>query len=56
MPSNNKEYQSSYYQKNKQRLLVKNNEFIFCDVCQCNIRRCYLQIHNQTAKHNKILK
>jgi hypothetical protein len=56
MPSNSKEYQSEYYQKNKNIIKEKNNEFIFCDVCQCNIRRCYLKIHNETSKHNKIPK
>jgi hypothetical protein len=54
MPSNSKQYQQDYYQKNKNIIKEKNNEFIFCDVCQCNIRRCYLKIHNQTSKHNKI--
>jgi hypothetical protein len=54
MPSNSKEYQQDYYQKNKNIIKTKNNEFIFCDVCQCNIRRCYLKIHNETSKHNKI--
>jgi hypothetical protein len=54
MPSNSKEYQTDYYQKNKNIIKAKNNEFVFCDVCQCNVRRCYLKIHNETSKHNKI--
>jgi hypothetical protein len=56
MPSNDKQYQQDYYQKNKNIIKAKNNEFIFCDVCQCNVRRCYLKIHNETSKHNKIPK
>lgn len=44
-------YSKEYYLKNKQRILTRLNERIFCDVCQCWICKGNQKTHIRSNKH-----
>jgi hypothetical protein len=53
MPSNNKDYQTKYYQMNRDKLLLNTKELVHCSVCNCDTKKSYITRHNKTVRHLK---
>jgi hypothetical protein len=53
--SNISEKRKTYYEKNKSNISEKQKVKIKCDVCNCEIVKRHIQIHNRSIKHQKNL-
>ena len=51
-----KEYQNEYYQNNRAKILLKQNERIFCKICGKTYTRVHKAWHNRSKHHQKCLK
>jgi predicted GIY-YIG superfamily endonuclease len=49
------EKNQNYYENNKLQISEKRKVKITCDICNCEITKRYLQIHNKTIKHQNNL-
>lgn len=46
-----KNYNQTYYEKNKERILLQIKEKIKCDCCGCYVNKGNFHKHKKTTKH-----
>ncbi len=51
--TNTKEYNSNYYQKNRDKILLKFKEPQKCEICYCIVSRTNMWHHMNSKKHKK---
>lgn len=51
-----KKYIKAYYEKNKEILANNKKVLVYCETCDCYIKKNGLSVHKKTRKHfNKLI-
>ena len=54
-----KKHAQQYYQKNKERILARQNKYdlvkVHCELCDCEFRKRNISSHNKSKRHMDML-